>query len=286
MRTTRELQVRLLFESDIAAAMRLKDAAGWNQTEADWRRLLLLEPNGCFCAIKDGRVVGTTTTTTYGEDLAWIGMVLVDPDHRGQGIATKLMNVALNYLKEKVRTVKLDATPLGKPVYEKFGFQIESFVERWIGNGSSGRRDTEPRVNMDAVDFRDLVALDRRAFGADRSQLLEKLTAEASVSPVLVRAANGGLSGYALARNGTKAAYVGPAITEDPLQVETLLVQVLSELSDEYVYVDVNTANGAGANVLSARGFVKERDLLRMSTRSSGSKTSPLVFAIAGPEIG
>src|SRR6476659_1332584 len=130
------LQIRLLFESDIAAAMRLKDAAGWNQTEADWRRLLLLEPHGCFCAIKDGRVVGTTTTTTYGEDLAWIGMVLVDPDYRGQGIATKLMNVALNYLKEKVQTVKLDATPLGKPVYEKFGFQIESLVERWRGNGN------------------------------------------------------------------------------------------------------------------------------------------------------
>jgi hypothetical protein len=40
------ISIRLLFESDIPAAMRLKEAAGWNQTEDDWRRLLLLEPNG------------------------------------------------------------------------------------------------------------------------------------------------------------------------------------------------------------------------------------------------
>ena len=81
---------RLLFESDIPAAMQLKEAAGWNQTEDDWRRLLMLEPNGCFAAIKDGRLVGTTTTTTYGNDLAWIGMVLVDPQYRRQGIASEV----------------------------------------------------------------------------------------------------------------------------------------------------------------------------------------------------
>src|SRR6476619_1151636 len=121
-------EIRLLFESDSPAAMRLKEAAGWNQTEEDWRRLLALEPNGCFAAVKDDRLVGTTTTTTYGNELAWIGMVLVDPHERRQGIATKLMNVAMDYLNGKVATVKLDATALGKPVYEKFGFHVESVL--------------------------------------------------------------------------------------------------------------------------------------------------------------
>ena len=109
MQSSSAIEIRLLFESDIPSAMRLKEAAGWNQTEADWRRLLLLQPNGCFAAVKDGRVVGTTTTTIYDE-LAWIGMVLVDPQHRRQGIAATLMNVALEYLNGKVDTIKLDAT--------------------------------------------------------------------------------------------------------------------------------------------------------------------------------
>src|SRR4029079_8644736 len=95
------VEVRLLFESDIPAAMQLKEAAGWNQTEDDWGRLLMLEPDGCFGAIKDGGLLCTTTTTTYCNELAWIGMVLVDPEHRRQGIAAKLMTVALDYLNGK-----------------------------------------------------------------------------------------------------------------------------------------------------------------------------------------
>ena len=280
------IKIRLLLESDIASAMRLKDEAGWNQTEADWRRLLLLEPNGCFCAVKDDLVVGTTTTTTYGNDLAWIGMVLVDQQHRGEGIATKLMTVALEYLEGRVQTVKLDATPQAKAVYAKFGFEVESVIERWSGTGSSTTANTEARMATDRNDVRDLLILDRRAFNADRSRLIDKLIEDSSVPPVFGRAPGGALNGYALARNGTKADYVGPVVTEDPAQVETLLDEILSRLSGHRVYVDSNTECSAAVSVLSDRGFVKERDLFRMRTSGSGLKTSPLVVAIAGPEIG
>jgi GNAT superfamily N-acetyltransferase len=51
-------------------------------------------------------------------------MVLVDPQHRRQGIAAKLMSVALDYLNGKVGTVKLDATALGQPVYESSVFRL------------------------------------------------------------------------------------------------------------------------------------------------------------------
>src|SRR6185369_9144883 len=199
--------IRLLFEADIPAAMQLKEAAGWNQTEEDWQRLLALEPNGCFAAMKDGRLVGTTTTTTYGNELAWIGMVLVDPQQRRQGIATQLMNVAIEYLKDKVATVKLDATALGEPVYERLGFRVESRFERWSGIANARNADT-PRV----LDHDDLLALDRIAFGADRSKLIEKLIDDACVPPVLQRDADGTLTGYALARRGTNADYIGPVV--------------------------------------------------------------------------
>src|SRR5436189_2710517 len=139
------IKIRLLKESDIAAAMELKEFAGWNQTESDWRLLLKLEPEGCFAAVLDDQVVGTTTTTRYGRELAWIGMVLVRPEHRRSGIATKLMKTALDYLKPKVETVKLDATPQGRQVYEKLGFQVESRVERWSRQNAS-----EMRVSEDA----------------------------------------------------------------------------------------------------------------------------------------
>src|SRR5689334_2564041 len=276
----RSLEIRLLVESDIPSAMALKEAAGWNQTEADWRRLLSLEPNGCFGAVKDGRLVGTTTTTIYDE-LAWIGMVLVEPQHRGQGIAAQLMSVALDYLRGKVETIKLDATALGQPVYERFGFEVESEIERWTGKSTA--RETQSETFMDR---KALLNLDRLAFNADRSQLIEKLIGDACGPPVLIRAADGGLSGYALARSGTRKTYIGPVIAIYPYVIEPLLDRMLSQLPGREVYIDINKECIADTRVLSDRRFVKERDLICMVKGGPGQKTSPLVVAIAGPEVG
>jgi GNAT superfamily N-acetyltransferase len=285
MRETGQPEIRLLEESDIPAAMRLKESARWNQTESDWRRLLRLEPRGCFCATIDGVMVGTTTTMTYGSELAWIGMVLVDPEYRRRRMATRLIHAALDYLSERVATVKLDATPDGQPVYEQLGFKVESLVERWIGI----TRDASAHgcATLEASARGELFALDRRAFGADRSKLIEALMAEACVTPQAATDPDGRLSGYALARHGSNAAYVGPLVTARAEQSAPLLDGLLSQLAGQQVYVDVNTNFEAGVKLLAARGFVKQRDLLRMSYGAqSSAATSRLVFAIAGPEIG
>jgi len=283
MPPTSAIEIRLLLNSDIPSAMRLKEAAGWNQTEADWRCLLSLQPHGCFGAVRDSHLVGTTTTTIYGE-LAWIGMVLVDPEYRRQRIAAQLLTVALDYLTGKVETIKLDATALGQPVYEKFGFRVESQIERWTGAAHSTGPETRPVMDHDAVP--DLLDLDRLAFNADRSELVEKLIQDACVSPVLIRDVDGALSGYALARTGTKKTYIGPAVAKAPDVIETLLDQTLNQLPGREVYVDINRECIVDTTVLSARGFVKERNLVRMVKGRSSQKTSPLIVAIAGPEVG
>ena len=277
------LEIRLLCESDIAAAMQLKQFAGWNQTEADWRMLLQLEPNGCFAAVLDDEVVGTTTTTSYGNELAWIGMVLVRPDKRRAGIATKLLQVALNYLEGKVAAVKLDATADGKPVYERFGFETESLIERWSRKGEFGSFAERPQMIDDMRD--QLLQLDHQAFGCDRSKLVDILFANSCVRPVIQRNPGGAVTGYALARAGSDAAYVGPIVSSQGSQALDSLDQLLDQLGRSPVYVDFNRNWGDGAQLLSERGFEKQRDFVRM-TRGVATPTSSSVFAIAGPEIG
>src|SRR5438270_5748591 len=107
------IHVRLLSGADLRASLQLSRTAGWNQTEADWRRCLDLQPDGCFVAEWQGTPVGTTTTCVFG-NVAWIAMVLVDANHRGKGIGKALMNHALEYLDSAgVASIRLDATPLG-----------------------------------------------------------------------------------------------------------------------------------------------------------------------------
>src|SRR5438034_7780380 len=86
------MQIRTMTEKDIPAGTRLKDIAGWNQTEADWRIFLNAGRDGCFVAEVDDVVRGTAATIVYGGRFAWVGMVLVDPENRGHGIGTTLLD--------------------------------------------------------------------------------------------------------------------------------------------------------------------------------------------------
>jgi ribosomal protein S18 acetylase RimI-like enzyme len=280
-----QIEVRLLRESDITAALRLKELAQWNQTENDWLRLLRLEPNGCFCATFDGEVVATTTTTTYRPELGWIGMVLVDPKRRQLGIATRLMNAALEYLAEAgVATVKLDATPAGCSLYRKLGFKDESLIERWVG--FAGPREVTCS-SLDTAVRREALVFDRHAFGAERSKLLQMLIDDCCVTPVVTTAADGHLTGYGLAREGSAAVYAGPLLATSTDAAATLLDGLLSQVSGQRVYVDLNRNFIGGRKILTERGFSKQRDLVRMvygQVSDAGSSLS--IFAIAGPELG
>ena len=281
------IQFRLLNESDVPAALRLGEREHWNQTQSDWRRLLTLEPQGCFAASLDGRLIGTVTSVTYGAELAWIGMMLVDADHRRRGIGTRLMRTAMEYLERAgVATVKLDATPAGRPVYESLGFTPETRIDRLVGVARSSA--TKGLQVVDERTRSSLFALDRLAFGTDRSRLLDSLIADAPVPSMVAPEPSGTTSkGYALARRGGRAFYIGPVIATNEDTAEALLDGMLSPLAGETVFVDLHTGFEAGARMLSVRGFAKQRELTRMRFGiESNAGTSSVILATAGPEVG
>jgi GNAT superfamily N-acetyltransferase len=286
MQGIERLDIRLLTEADIPAAMKLKEAAGWNQTENDWRSLLALEPFGCFAAELDGELVSTTTTTTYEDELAWIGMVLVQPERRRQGIATRLLTTALEYLKDRVATIKLDATPAGKFVYEGFGFKTEGLIERWTRSADFQDACGKDGTVLDSDTLRELIALDRAVFKANRSKLIEMLVDKSCAGPVVKKTEDGAVSGYALSRRGTKADYIGPFISQDKNQVRPLLDRLLEQTPGRSLYFDFNTSSICDSTVLVERGFKKERELIRMHYGEPSPNTSSFVIGIAGPEVG
>ena len=127
-----QLHIREMTLDDADCVTRLKDQVGWNQTADDIRRLIEYEPEGCFMAEVDSVPVGTVSTTSYGTRLAWIGMMLVLPEYRRRSIARRLMQSSIDYLQGRgVTCIKLDATPLGQPLYEQLGFHAEWGFQRW-----------------------------------------------------------------------------------------------------------------------------------------------------------
>jgi predicted N-acetyltransferase YhbS len=276
------MHIDRLTSEDIAAVLRLAHAAGWNQTERDIARLLALAPQGCFAARADGRVVGTATTTVYGNGLAWVGMVLVDAAFRRQGVGTALVEAALAHADGAgVATVMLDATPAGRHLYERLGFRPEGTIERWEG------RLPDPRGHTFSADRSGVAALDRAAFGADRAALLHDLAADPAASAVVARRHDGEVIGYALSRPGARARYVGPVVAPDAEAARALILAASSGFGERAHYLDAVVDFPGATDLLGDLGLVRQREFIRMR-RGPGIAPDGLarVFAIAGPEVG
>jgi GNAT superfamily N-acetyltransferase len=273
------MQLRLLQHHDLPGAMRLKEAAHWNQTKEDWERLLELEPDGCFVISQDNAVAASATAVVYGVDLAWIGMVLTLPEFRKRGFSARLMERVLEFAASSgAGKVALDATDMGFPIYRSFGFETESIVERWELPVNSAPV-SPPAVNR----WQPSPNLDLHAFGADRSRLL------ASLARVGAASAGEG-EGYAMARPGSRAAYFGPCVAKSPEAAEDLLRWFLAQHSQEQLCWDIPLDNPKAVALAQRYGFQPMRRLRRMvrnlAAATSMNPTYSYVFAIAGFEYG
>jgi predicted N-acetyltransferase YhbS len=277
------MHIRVMTEQDIPAGLRLNTVAGWNQTAADWGYFLQQSPSGCFVAEMDEKVVGTVTTITYENRFAWIGMVLVDLEFRKLGIGTKLLCKAIDYLDQiGVPTLKLDATPLGKPLYEKLGFVTEYEIERWMLK----RTPQTVRASKTPAQAADIYELDREVFGADRSLLLRSLS-EMAPEFAISTLEKGFPPAYAFGRHGLFADHLGPWSARSRASAEELLQTFLHQSSRETVIVDGMKSNSTAIELLTRHGFTPSRPLTRMFRGPNAHPGRPAdLCAILGPEFG
>jgi GNAT superfamily N-acetyltransferase len=276
-------KLRVMTFEDIPDAIRLKDAIGWNQTSSDWMRFISATPAGCFVAEYSGNVIATAATIIYEGRFAWIGMVVVDEQYRGQGIGTTLFGQTLRFLDlQKVPSIKLDATPQGRLLYEKFGFRREYDIERWM----LSRPVKEKAAEYGPVSIEEIIKIDRDIFGADRSGLLYSLAQEAPYL-TLQETQEGKNTGYSFGRRGSRADHMGPWVARDKDVAERLLNLFLNRSARELIFIDCLRQHPWAITLAKASGFELSRPLTRMfrGTNKYPGKTE-LLCASLGPEFG
>ena len=279
--------IRKMSSSDIPAGMRLKEIAGWNQVPADWEAYLQLEPQGCFVAELDEKTVATTTTINYESRFGWIGMVIVDPNARRQGIAGRMLNQAIAFLEAaSCRCQKLDATEAGARVYQQVGFAVEYEVERWAGAGllTSGMVNP-PLPALSTADLDRIGGLDGAAFGASRRKLLEWYCSNRG--PRFLAGHREKPTGYVAGRPGSGAWQMGPLVAESAEVAKQLMSGFLAELPGEPVIADVPAHNSEAIHLLEGFAFTRQRVLQRMYRGENSAPGRPgLMFGLAGFEYG
>jgi len=269
--------IRRMTAGDLEAGLRLCRLSRWNQLAEDWLCFLDPDTGGAWLAEKDGTAAGTVAVLRYPPNFAWLSMMLVDPAHRGSGIGSQLMEVALSFLADEP-CIRLDATPSGETLYRRFGFVDEYPLAR----ATASSLQLTPSAGVRAIGTGDLPSIfrqDRVVFGADRSAVLESLYRRA---PHLAVAGPDGA--YCLGRPGYLYHQIGPIVAGSLEAAAGLLTRCHCTGP---VAIDVPRHSPQWIRWLGSAGFTVERHFLRMRRGVNPDPGQPQrQFAIAGPEFG
>ena len=142
MQTT--VEIRAYRDSDEQAVIGLwqtvfPDAPAWNDPASDIRRKLTVQPGLFLVAERNGELIGTVMGGFDGHR-GWVYYLVVDPDHRRQGIGAALMrhvedglrSLGCHKLNLQVRATNHEVVEF----YKRLGYDVEQRV-------SMGKRLTE-----------------------------------------------------------------------------------------------------------------------------------------------
>ena len=278
-----------LGEQHLAGAMALSRAANWNQNEADWRMMLRLG-KGFGLSAADGSLIASIVVLPYGDQFAWMSMVLVSPLHRRRGYASRMLRRALGYLQERGLVAVLDATPAGHEVYvqeglrDAWGFRRYSLAAARPVTGWQDVSGLKLRHLM-PDDWPQILALDLPAFGASREALLRALAARLPEAALVVQRGER-ICGYLFGRDGREARQLGPLVAQDLPAAQALLSHVLASVAAP-VYMDIVDHHTSLRSWVLLQGFTVQRPFTRMVY---GAESAPgnneTVMLVAGPELG
>jgi predicted N-acetyltransferase YhbS len=146
-----------------------------------------------FVAEADGEIVGTGVLSVNGS-VGWIGTIFVEPVWRRRGVGMALTQATIDTAESAgCRTLLLVATDAGRPLYEKIGFEVQTWY-RILEAPGLGDEPIDPRIRpYTPADLASMATLSAAATGEDRRHLLEAFASpEAAICLVRDEGALGG----------------------------------------------------------------------------------------------
>lgn len=278
-----QIVLRAMTADDIHAAAELSFEQQWPHREDDWALFLSLGEG--IVAEADGRIVGTIMGWRFGEAYATLGMVIVTNAVQGRGVGRRLMDAMLERLKG--RTVMLNATAEGLPLYRKLGFvELGTVCQHQALAPVVPLVELRPaeRVRpMGAADAEALAKLYTDAAGMDRGTLLEALWAEGQT---VVLSQEHDQAGFAVMRRFGRGWAIAPVIAPDMIGAKALISHWLGTQTGSFCRIDIPEESGLGP-WLEELGLPEVGRVTRMALGPAPEAAGAAqVFALAGQALG
>ncbi|HEY5794868.1 MAG TPA: GNAT family N-acetyltransferase [Bosea sp. (in: a-proteobacteria)] len=269
--------------ADAPACAALSRAVGWPHRAEDCAMAIALG-HGSIATVGD-EVAAVGMWWPYGESHATVGMIIVSPDHQGAGIGGRLVQGLLAQAKD--RSLMLNATAAGQPLYERLGFVACGGISQHHGEvldvaapelaAGAALRAATP------ADAPEIGRLDQAASGLPRGPLLASLL-ERGECVILERA--GRAVGFSVLRRFGRGLVVGPVVAESDGDAQALMAHWLHGRRGQFMRIDIHTGSPL-AGWLTQHGLKPAGDVVAMVRGALPVVHGPLrLHALANQALG
>jgi GNAT superfamily N-acetyltransferase len=239
--------------------------AGWNQNEKDINRIVDFDVKGNFVAKLRGKgfniPVGTGTVAPLGKNNTWIGMILVHPELRRQGVANAIMQAGVKYAIDQGKIINgLDATPMGNTVYGAVGYVDSYRIWRSVyplNQFENALYDQAHVKKMEKKELEEVIRYDAASF-IERIDIMTELFKDSEGRSFVYRNDNGDVQGYVYTRPGRIRSFVGPFIADSEEIARNLLIaasQALLKSGHADAFIDTPESKFADPGVYDKNVF-------------------------------
>jgi GNAT superfamily N-acetyltransferase len=280
-----DISIRTMCGEDVDFAIDLAAAEGWNPGPHDANAFHAADPQGFLVAERDARPVGCISAVSYAGRFGFIGLYIVRPECRGQGIGRRLWDAGLARLAGQV--VGLDGVPAQQDFYRRSGFELAWQNVRFAGTAQRGAGAGRPGfVALGSVDFAALCADDRRVFPAPREDFLRAWIALPDATG-LAYLDGGRLAGWGLIRRCGQGHKIGPLNAESPDVAESLFAVLCASVPEgEAVFLDVPLPNEQAQALARSHGMQPVFNTARMYLGPAPALELRRVYGVASFELG
>lgn len=231
------------------------EAEGWNPGLHDLHAAFAVDPEAFVALRHDDTLVGTGSVYSYDRAFGFMGLFVLVPEHRGNGVGGVLWRHRHRLAHERVHpgaTVGMDGVLPMVPFYAKGGFVTAYEDVRWSGP-AQGEVDAAV-IDLASVPFEQVHAYDRVLAPAPRAAFLrEWLAIDGAHGAALVE--DGVLLGYALLRPATDGWRFGPFHADGPAAAERIASTLMARVAGDPVHLDVPSPNAAAVALAERHGL-------------------------------
>ena len=278
------MEIRALSLDEVRTVIDWAADEGWNPGVHDAQLFFRADPQGFLGAFIDHQLVGSISAVCYGDDFAFLGLYLVKPELRGQGIGSQLWAHAMQRVEG--RTVGLDGVVDMQSSYARSGFALAYRNIRFGGQVRDVPPLSDAMVVIGRDDLHRIQSLDRATFGADRSAFLaDWLSQPEGHSWAYVE--DGQIRGFGTVRACREGFKVGPLVADSALVAAEVFNALAKSVGDGGpIYLDVPEPNVAALDLARSVGLSPVFETARMYAKGNPDLDIPLIFGVTSFELG